>query len=263
MKEILSKVAPLYGICPFESVKNNLIDCRAKGRLPKNAKSIIIFAFPYLLEKELYEDRNISKYAVPMDYHKVLMSRLTLCCEELSVLYENEEFVPFADNSPIPEVQAACLGGLGVLGENSLLITKDYGSFVFLGEIVTTLKLDPTGNKEISNCLKCNKCVEVCPNSAIKEGKISLPLCLSHITQQKGELTQAEKDLIKKTKCAWGCDICQDICPLNRNAKTTDISEFIDSALAKVDRGTPLTSRAFAWRGEEVIKRNVEIIKGD
>ena len=263
MKEILSKVAPLYGVCPFESVKENLIDCSAKARLPQSPKSIIIFAFPYLLKNELYEGRNISKYAVPMDYHEVLMSRLSHCCEELSALYENEEFVPFADNSPIPEVQAACLGGLGVLGENSLLITKEYGSFVFIGEIVTTLELEPTGEKKISNCLKCNKCVEVCPNSAIKEGKISLSLCLSHITQKKGELTQSEKDLIKKNNCIWGCDICQDICPLNKNAKTTDIQEFINSAFAKVDKSTPLTSRAFAWRGEKVIKRNVEILKGD
>lgn len=262
MKNILDEISPLWGICPFVKIKDYLIDCRAKSRLPVNARSVIIMAFPYLLDDSYYEDSNISKYAVPPDYHPVLQARLNSAVEKLEKLYPEEEFVCFADNSPIPEVRAATLAGIGVTGTNSLLITEKYGSFVFLGEIVTTMPLAQSAG-EIKECLKCGKCSRACPCSAIENGRVIKEKCLSYITQKKGDLTPEEIKLIKDSGCAWGCDICQNVCPLNKAAEKTGIEEFRKDAQGKVDENTPIEGRAFGWRGEKVIRRNIKLGEED
>jgi epoxyqueuosine reductase QueG len=260
MTEILNDISPLWGVCPFREIQDNLIKCRALSRLPAHPRSVIIMAFPYLLPEEYYENSNVSKYAVPADYHDILYARLERAAEKLREKYPEEEFVFFADNSPIPEVRAACVAGIGILGKNSLLITEKYGSFVFLGEIVTSMPLASSGG-EIRGCLECGECTRACPCGAIVNGKINKELCLSDITQRKGQLTAGQRELIKKSGCIWGCDICQNVCPLNRAADTTDISEFINTADGKIEAGTPVEGRAFGWRGEAVIRRNLDISK--
>lgn len=260
MYKIFNEVSPLWGICPFDEVKDHLIDCRAKSKLPADAKSIIIFAFPYLLPEDKYEGLNVSKYAAVQDYHNVVPQKLADAVVKLQEMFPSESFAYFSDNSPIPEVKAATTAGVGIKGTNGLLITEKYGSFVFLGEIVTTLSLE-CNIKEISHCINCGKCTKACPAGAINNGIINKEICLSHITQKKSELTEEEADMIKMSGCAWGCDICQDVCPLNKNADTTDIEEFLSSANSQVDSNTPIEGRAFAWRGEKVIKRNLEILE--
>ena len=255
--EILKEL-PLYGVCSFADIENNLLPCRAKSRLPENAKSVIVAAFPYLLPKECYEGSNISKYAVPRDYHDYVVPLLSSLCNKLSENFSENKFVPFADNSPIPEVDAACLAGLGVKGLNSLLITEKYGSFVFVGEIVTDMFIEPTGDK-IKECEKCGKCVSACPGKAISEKGIDKEKCLSHITQKKGELREEEINLIKKSGCIWGCDICQNVCPYNKNPATTNIEEFLAGAEPVLDFGTSLEGRAFGWRGKATVERNIKL----
>ncbi len=254
----MNGISPLWGICPFEKIKDNLIECRAKNRLPQNAKSVIVACFPYLLDESGYKNINISKYAVVTDYHEVVLSRLVKAVSEFKKLYPENEFSAFADNSPIPEVRAACLSGLGVRGINSLLITEKYGSYVFIGEIVTDLELDSNEHDE-KFCIKCGKCMEVCPSSAIKENSFDRTLCLSEITQKKGELSEEEIALMKECGCIWGCDICQDICPMNRNAAITEIEEFLFSPVSHIAEGCSLERRAYEWRGRKVIERNIAI----
>lgn len=257
MYKILSEVSPLYGFCPFDEIKDKLISCRAMNRLPEKAATVIIFAFPYLLPEEMYEGSNVSKYAAVEDYHGVVPPRLEKAAEELKKMYPGEEFACFSDNSPIPEVYCAARAGVGVRGKNGLLITKKYGSFVFLGEIVTTLALS-SPIKKSGGCLDCGLCAAACPTGAIEGGIINREKCLSDITQRKGELTEEQKDLIRKSGCAWGCDICQNVCPMNRSAEP-GLDEFINSASPVVTKDTPIEGRAFAWRGEKVIRRNLEI----
>lgn len=260
IKGILDEISPLWGICSFDRIKEGLIDCRAKSRLPENSRSVIVVCFPYLLDKEKYINSNISKYAVVTDYHTVALNRLNTAIVKLRELYPNENFVAFADNSPIPEVSAACAAGLGKKGLNTLLITEKYGSYVFIGEIVTSLSSDCKNVTE-EKCIGCKKCIANCPSGALSESGFKKPLCLSEITQKKGVLSDKEIKLMTECGCVWGCDICQDVCPMNKDAATTPINEFIFSPVPFVDEGCSLENRAYEWRGRNVIERNISIHK--
>lgn len=255
----MDKITPLWGICSFDKIRDGLIDCRAKSRLPQNPKSVIVACFPYLLNEAEYKNSNISKYAVVADYHTVALKRLNTAACELKSIFPDNEFAAFADNSPIPEVKAACFAGLGVRGMNSLLITQNYGSFVFIGEIVTDLELD-SEEKEESFCIKCGKCLKACPSAAISKSGIERNKCLSEITQRKGILAPEEERLMKECGCVWGCDICQDICPMNKGAAYTEIEEFLSSPVAHVSQGCSLEERAYEWRGRKVIERNIAVL---
>ena len=259
MDKILNEASPLWGVCSFDCLKDRLIDCRALSRIPKGASSVIVFAFPYRLPDEMYEGLNVSKYAVSCDYHGVLSARLGKCVEELKSIYPDEEFVWFADNSPIPEAEAACRAGIGVRGLNSMIITERFGSFVFIGEIVTTLYLKPA---EVVSpvCRGCGACVRKCPTGAISESGVDREKCLSAVTQKKSGLTEEEAELIEKSGCAWGCDVCQNVCPMNIEAEISPLEEFVVSAMPHVTETTEIEGRAFAWRGEKVIRRNIDII---
>lgn len=254
----MNGISPLWGICPFNKIKDNLIACRAKSRLPENAKTVIVACFPYLLEDSQYKNRNISKYAVVTDYHNVALARLEKAADKLRTLYPENKFSAFADNSPIPEVRAACAAGLGVRGINTLLITKKYGSYVFIGEIVTDLEIKSTDNKT-NACIGCKKCIDACPARAVSETDFDEKGCLSAVTQKKGELTAEEEDLMKKCGCVWGCDICQDVCPMNADAAKTEIEEFLSSPVSCISKGCELDGRAYEWRGRNVIERNIKI----
>lgn len=258
LKKIMDEISPLWGVCPFDSTKDKLIECRAKSRLPKNTKSLIVACFPYLLGEENYQKSNVSKYAAVTDYHTVALNRLDSAITKLKQLYPGNEFSAFADNSPIPEVSAACKSGLGVRGLNSLLITQKYGSYVFIGEIATDLEIICT-EKEEKKCIGCEKCIDACPSGALNKNFFDKTKCLSEITQKKGDLSDNEKNLMKECGCVWGCDICQDICPMNKNAAVTEIEEFLFSPLSYVESGCRLDGRAYEWRGRKVIERNISI----
>ena len=255
----MDEIAPLWGMCPFDKIKDGLIDCRAKSRLPHNAKTVIVACFPYLLEENNYQGINVSKYAAVTDYHTVALSRLNSAVKKLEELFPGHEFAAFADNSPIPEVEAACIAGLGAIGLNTLLITEEYGSYVFIGEIVTSLE---TGCDvvEKKSCIGCQKCIEACPSGALGKGGFEKTLCLSEITQKKGVLSEKEETLMKECGCVWGCDICQDVCPMNKHAAKTQIEEFLLSPIPCVSSGCELEGRAYEWRGRKVIERNISIL---
>jgi len=255
---------PYIGFCSLELLGSRLLDVKAKNRIPGDAKTVITTIFPYLLEDELYDKLNISRYAAMPDYHAVAGQMLKNAAISLQKLFPYEKFEPFIDNSPIPEVLAGVLAGLGVRGKNGLLITPDHGSYVFIGEIVTTWKIEAEEEypANIPACLECGECAKKCPSGALTPGGLDKNLCLSNITQQKRELTPDETSLIKSSGCAWGCDICQTCCPMNQNAKTTYITEFINGARPHVLPGDDLSGRAYAWRGREVIGRNLRIIEG-
>lgn len=255
---------PHWGIASFDNVKTELLECNAKKRLPEKAKSIISAVFPYYTKHAAGE---ISRYAAAADYHIIAPRMLNNACEKLRGAFEGYSFEPFCDSSPIPEVKAACLAGLGVLGKNGLLITPAYGSFVFIGEIVTDLFL-PQKNKCAGHCMSCGLCAAACPSGCIADSKVDCSRCVSHISQKKGELTPEEQALLIKASTIWGCDICQNVCPHNKNLKETYIDEFktdfVDSLDAEeiedVNFKKKYKGYAFMWRGKNVLKRNVSIL---
>ena len=248
------------GVCSFSKLQNYLISCRALERIPENAKSVIVVLFPYYLGDEYYKNLNISKYAVSEDYHVICGKYLNEIAISLKESYPDNDFQCFCDNSPVNEVMAGCLSGVGVRGENSLLINEKYGSFCFVGEIVTDLEI-PCEDREIKSCKKCGLCKRKCINQAITTDGVEKEKCLSEITQKKGELTESEAELIKKSSCIWGCDICQNVCPMNSLIEVSPIKEFYETAKSTYDSDEDYNkSRAYSWRKRDVINRNLKIM---
>jgi epoxyqueuosine reductase QueG len=173
-------------------------------------------------------------------------------------------------------VDAAARAGLGVVGRNDLLITSEYGSFVFIGEIVTdadyiivTGKDVPKFQDEPTRCENCKACISACPGKCHDGVRAS---CLSAITQKKGNLTEEEISAIRQGGLAWGCDVCQLVCPHNirvlREGKDTPIPYFREERLTRVDTALldgmtdeAFASRAYAWRGRAVIRRNAALFE--
>ncbi len=248
-----------WGVCDFSSILP-LLDCRAKSRIPEKAKSVIVCLFPYYVGE--CEGRNLSRYAVVADYHKISGKILNSVCEQLKNNF-NAEFEAFVDSSPIREVTAAVLSGVGIVGKNSLLINKTFGSYVFIAEIVTDLYIPPDTPNSLS-CIGCNACEKACIGGAIKNGKINTARCASFVSQKKGELNAEEKALIKKSGLVWGCDKCTDICPHNQTPKKTPVTAFYENVVFSIDGSESdefISSRAYGWRGRKVLERNLSILK--
>ena len=248
-----------WGICEFSKVEGHLLPCRGLARLPKEAKSVLCVGFPYLVP---LEERNISRYAAVRDYHVVAGEILKKICARLAENFPGYQIEPFTDNSPIPEVFAGVEAGLGVRGQNGLLLHKEYGSWVFLGEIVTDLPLSPTPGME-NECVGCGKCRQACPTGALgADGRIDPDKCLSALSQKKGDLTSEEEEWLRRSGSVWGCDRCQEVCPYNRGAKATDIEGFLREVNGQIteENFKAFPDRAYFWRGDKVILRNLRVI---
>lgn len=241
------------GFCAFETVSDRMLNCRALNRLPENAKSIILMLFPYKVKED--KPKNISRYAAVPDYHKIAGKYLEDITDKLRNEFKNNKFEWFADNSPIPEVYAAAAAGLGLYGENGLLINKKYGSWCFIGEIVTDMALDC--KNELKKCPLCGNCKKACPRGDLGDK------CLSAVSQQKKELNFTERTALKRYNTVWGCDICAEVCPLNKNAEITYLEEFKEAYRDFYNLGEDIKDRAYEWRGESTVKRNFEILNGD
>lgn len=257
MKDKITKIINKVGIkdvgfCAFSEISHTLLDCRAKERLPEGAKTVILLIFPYKVREE--KPQGISRYAAVPDYHKVCGEYLKKCCAELEKHIDGYEFVCFADNSPLPEVLAAAKAGLGKIGENGLLITEKFGSYVFIGEIVTDFALE-LPQREIEHCSNCGKCKEFCPKDKYGD-------CLSNISQKKGLLNETEEAALKDHNILWGCDICSAVCPENDNAQNTYIKEFIEGYRDTYTLDEDISGRAYEWRGEKTVKRNYLNLNG-
>lgn len=247
-----------WGACPFDIVSRRLIPCRAVSRLPEQARTVLCALFPYRTPDMPH---NVSRYAFAPDYHGIVLGLLNQVAQELRETFPGKSFPCFADNSPIPEVYAAAASGLGCIGEHGLLIHPEYGSWVFIGEIVTDLSV---GRKSLppEPCLRCGACRRACPGGALTGDAFEKERCLSHLTQKKA-LTQEEERLVKKGSLVWGCDTCQEVCPMNRSAKPKGMEAFQEKLMPVIAPGeaAKLTDRAFCWRPPRVLERNLRIFK--
>lgn len=202
--------------------------------------------------------RIISSYAVSEDYHLYFKSLFESVIPELEKKYPAASFHGFADSSPIDEIGAAAMCGLGVIGRNGLLINEKYGSYVFIGEILTDAVL-PDQSSEPGYCLDCGACARACPTGCLGDRGA---VCLSELTQKKGELSESETALMRKYRTAWGCDVCQSVCPMNRAAEPSRIEFFCLEKIFAPRLGGRIDRRAYGWRKAVTIERNLKIIYG-
>lgn len=234
------------------------------------ARTVLVAAFPYFSGEIA---GNLSVYARGRDYHLVVPNRLDAVCGLLRREHPGHTYLPAADSSPLPEREAAWLAGLGLRGRNGLLILPPYGSYVFLGTILTDLTLDLPEAPPAAGCVNCGRCVAVCPTGALDmEQMFHVKHCLSDLTQKKGDLSAEEEERLKAHPYIWGCDLCQNVCPYNRGAAASPLPEFTEGcranlALSDVEGLTNRTfreqfgDRAFAWRGPAVLRRNLKLKK--
>ena len=245
-----------WGSCAYAQLEPHLLSCRNRWRIPPHAHTVLCALFPYRVP---VREHNISRYAIPPDYHHIVLPMLQRVVSRLERAFPGYAFAAFSDNSPIPEVRAASLSGLGCVGDHGPLIHPVYGSWVFIGEVVTDLPLS-VPFRETAGCLHCGACAKRCPGQALQAGNLEQSRCLSHITQKKGQLSPEEQELLLRGELAWGCDLCQEVCPMNKNARPMGMQVFQEGCIPVIAPGqaASLSGRAFQWRPAAVIERNLE-----
>ena len=223
--------------------------------------SVIMLVVPYAVP---CETRTVSMYAVAKDYHAYFAALFDEVLPKLRADFPEYTFAGFADHSPIAEVEAACRADLGVMGANGLLLTREHSSYVFLGEIITTMQTE-TAPLPVLHCPDCGACRRACPVQLCKKE------CLSDLTQKKGALSPEQTELLRNHPLVWGCDTCQEACPYTIAAKRagtlyTKIPYFTEDLLPAPDLDTiqdmsdeDFARRAYAWRGRTTIQRNILI----
>lgn len=231
--------------------------------LLKNARTAIVCAFNYYAGAE---KGNISRYAQGEDYHLVVMQRMNPIAEELRKNGFSAKI--FADTGFLNERLLAVLAGIASIGRNRMAISPKFGSYFFIGYILTDCDMEKD-KKTDKKCAECGMCEKACPLGALKDGFCE-EKCLSYITQKKGELSKEEQDAVFEANTLWGCDICQEVCPHNKDIPVTDIAEFkknriinleIDENISNKEFKKCYGNRAFSWRGKGVIIRNQKILQ--
>ena len=260
--------AAAWGGLPFSELAEDMTPAaiaKAEGLCP-NPRNVLVAAFPYYAGER---PGNLSLYARGQDYHQVVTGRLNTICDILRENYKNGVFLPAADNSPLPERQAAWRCGIGLRGKNGLVILPPYGSYVFLGTILTDAELELPSRTPSAHCVGCGKCLIACPGGTLGEAGVHLDRCLSELTQRKGELTAEQGALLKNHSLIWGCDTCQRVCPYNAAPALSPLPEFREGLVDTLE-GADLEGltnrtfrekygdRAFAWRGPAPLRRNLE-----
>ncbi|MBQ9311592.1 MAG: tRNA epoxyqueuosine(34) reductase QueG [Bacteroidales bacterium] len=202
------------------------------------AKTILCFLMSYNDERVDNEHIfKIASYAQRKDYHFVMKEKLRNIISSLQEKYTDLQAIAFVDSAPVLERYWAEKCGLGWKGKNSLLVNKEYGSKVFIGEIFCNITTDYFEEQIINRCGTCTRCIDICPNGAItKTGEIDSKRCISYQTiENKQEIpyTFDTKNYI------YGCDLCIEVCPWNKKAKKVDnqdieTKELMNDVLNKI-----------------------------
>ena len=241
--------------------------------LVEGSKSVISLSYNYFPEDQIstLENFKISKYAYGQDYHEIIKEILNEMVAELKEEIGDFHCRVFVDSAPVLERSWAKKSGIGWVGKNANLITKQSGSFYFLAEIISDLELQED-SPTTDHCGTCTKCIEACPTDAIVSEKIiDGSKCISYATiELKNEIPESFKN--KMEDWMFGCDICQDVCPWNRfsaphhqekfkpnhfleNAKKNDWKELSQELFSEIFRKSPVKRTKFAG-----LKRNIDFL---
>jgi len=275
---------------PFLELKQRLQEHREKGyesgfeepdldkrtepeRILPGAKSIIsiALAYPSKLENAPKSEPGayrgiLSRSAWGMDYHHVLRDKLDKLARFIQQLEPTARVESMVDTGALSDRAVAERAGLGWVGKNCALITPEFGSWVYLGELVTNLPLPPDTPVE-EGCGDCNLCVESCPTGALVQGgQLDAQKCVSFLTQVKGFIPDEFRGKIGNR--LYGCDTCQVVCPKNKGKHFAHQEAFRPDPEVAKPLLKPLLSMSnkefaekfgassAAWRGKKPIQRN-------
>ena len=222
-------------------------------------KSAIVMGISYSklnVKNRKKDEVYFSSVAVGTDYHIILKNKLKFISD---YLIDNgyKSFIG-VDNNIYNERFLAYKAGIGFLGKNGMIINEKYGSFIYIGIILTDalFKYSKALNKK---CYECNKCIEACPTHAINDKYINGSKCLSYLTQKKNLSSNEEKYI---NECVYGCDICQNVCPYNKNvneieAEFININDFLK--MPEAEYKNKYENNSSFWRGKKIIDRNIKL----
>ena len=250
------------------------IEERIKPKLSlASAKTIISIAvaYPHKLkqqpQKTAYKRGKFTPNSWGLDYHYVLQDKLDKLAKGIEELTADFEYKGMVDTGALVDTAVARRAGIGFIGKNGLVISKEFGSYMFLGELITNLDIEPDQPVDYG-CGDCNRCVTACPTSClIGDGTMNAKRCLSFQTQDKGIM---DLEFRKKIKTViYGCDICQICCPYNKGLDNPLATE-IDPELAHPELlpFLELSNGQFkekfghiagSWRGKNILQRNAII----
>lgn len=232
--------------------------------------SVLTATFPYHADGA---DGNLSRYCRGLDYHRVIGRILKETAAAMAKAEPEAEFLCLVDGSLFPEVLAANLAGAALVGMHGLAIVPPFGSYVFVGCILSDARL-PHADEPAGACHGCGACVRACPTGALSaEGPLFYrrARCLSHITQERS-ISAEKAALLKGSRLVFGCDICQEACPENQSPARTTIPEFLGGNLLPSLRREDIAhlserafrrayrDRAFSFRGLLPILRNFDYL---
>ncbi len=242
-----------------------------------SAKSVICIAVPYATPPPPEDGElrgRVSNYAWSPDYHHRVRAMLRVVATALDEAAGANVTAIACDTAPLAERAFAASAGLGWVGKHTNLISPELGSFIFLGEIVTSLDLEPDASLRKS-CGSCSLCVSACPTGALRgDYSIDATRCISDLTQRTDGIPRALRPLIGTW--IWGCDLCQVACPPTRLARPAVAavnapysSESAQPALVALLALKPETfertyrATAMGWRGAAVLRRNAAVALGN
>jgi epoxyqueuosine reductase len=194
----------------------------------------------------------ISRYALGRDYHKLMRRRLQQLAQRIEAEVGSFEYRAFVDSAPVLEKALGEKAGLGWIGKHSNLLSREAGSWFFLGELFTNLPL-PVDEKVSPHCGSCTACIDICPTQAIVAPyQVDARRCISYLTiELRGAIPEEFRPQIGNR--IYGCDDCQLVCPWNRFARTAELNDF--SARHGLD--APQLIELFSW-DEATFMRNME-----
>lgn len=214
----------------------------------------------------------LSKSSWGMDYHDILKNKMELLVERIKKV-KDLRYVISVDTSPIIDREVAKKAGIGWYGKNCSIINDDYGSFIFIGHIITDLLMRYDVESE-SKCGECSLCVRACPTKAIQEGyRINAKHCISYLTQTKEWIPYELRE--KMGAKVYGCDVCQLVCPKNKGVKLGNTDEFIPNITngnINIEELFNMSNKEYrdkygnmsgSWRGKNILKRNCLISLGN
>jgi epoxyqueuosine reductase len=195
-----------------------------------SAKSVVCVALNYFRPENHVDSPGIgkiSRYAWGDDYHDVLRDKLKALLAWIGERVPGVEGKICVDTSPMMDKAWAVRAGLGWIGKHTNLITKDFGSWVFLGELLLSVELDYDSYIEADHCGKCRACIDACPTQAIiAPYQLDATRCISYGTIELRERVLPEPIESNLDNWVFGCDICQDVCPWSSFSKTAEEHRF-------------------------------------